>query len=76
MRQMTESEMLDKDRRTGRATLEHRHFATIAAIIRDAEISWGERLMIMGIFAQELGATNPKFDRNRFKRACVGAVEA
>jgi hypothetical protein len=64
-----------KDARTGKADLQHRHFATIATIIADqrrgalprskADIdSWAYT------FANELASTNPRFDRARFLSAC------
>lgn len=72
-----------KDRTTERATFQHRHFATIADILKrrfthapdmrrldeHGPLRWST-LDICEIFADELGATNPKFDRDRFMRAC------
>lgn len=65
-----------KDITTGLARLEHRHFATIATIIR--EIDHGliacstdaTRKFMAETFADKLARTNPKFDRRRFLRAC------
>jgi hypothetical protein len=56
--------------------MQHRHFATIAAIIRNR---FGERQTstewtqddIANAFADELARTNPRFDRARFLRACA-----
>lgn len=56
------------------ANLEHRHFATIATIIKmlpvDAPDAKGFREGIARHFADELPRTNPKFDQARFLRAC------
>lgn len=60
---------------------QHRHFATVADILRRrltrsrATIVHGgaalwTALDVVEIFADELGATNPKFSRDRFMRAC------
>lgn len=61
-----------KDLRTGYATLEHRHFATIAAIIR-ALPAGSARVDMAQHFASRLALTNPKFDADRFIRARLGA---
>ena len=55
-----------KDLRTGKDSLQHRHFATIATCLRnmDADEATCER------WADELRPTNPKFDRARFLAAC------
>lgn len=54
--------------------MEHRHFATIAAIIRVAFESRpsraDDREDVAYHFANELSQTNPKFDRKRFLAAC------
>lgn len=62
---------LRKDIRTANAgnlgPMEHRHFATIAAILRDLNADretcqqWADRLR----------HTNPRFDRARFLLACA-----
>lgn len=62
---------------------QHRHFATIADILKRRFTHAGKApnhalgqanlwsaLDICEVFADELGATNPKFDRDRFMRAC------
>lgn len=68
-----------KDRTAERATFQHRHFATIADILKrrfKEPNSYQLRACILSprdvaeVFADELGATNPKFDRDRFMRAC------
>lgn len=57
---------LNKDRTTGKAEMQHRHFATIAAILTNmkADKATCER------WASELAPTNGNFDRTRFLRAC------
>lgn len=53
-------------------TLEHRHFAVIADILKRLH-SMGHdknRTWVADYFASELVRTNPKFDRARFLRAC------
>lgn len=61
-----------KDLRTGVSDMQHRHFATVAAIIRgmDGEDFEGLRPTIARRFADELATTNPRFDRRRFLLAC------
>lgn len=49
--------------------MQHRHYAAIAAIIRDIEADV-MRGVIADHFADGLRATNPKFDRARFIAAC------
>lgn len=63
---------LNKDKATGKATMEHRHFATVAAIIKslDDSMTLGDVKQVAEHFASELKATNPRFDRNRFMIAC------
>lgn len=57
---------LSKDKTTGKSEMQHRHFATVAAILvnlkadKDTCEAW----------ADELAPTNPKFDRARFLAAC------
>ncbi len=55
-----------KDITTGRAPMEHRHFATIATVLRNLS---ADRLTCEA-WADELAPCNPKFDRERFLRAC------
>lgn len=66
-----------KDRRTGKAEMQHRHFATVAAIISSARYSTklahlrgADIDAIAEHFADELMSTNPRFDRDRFIAAC------
>ncbi len=66
-----------KDRRTGSAPMQHRHFTTIAEIIRDMKKVYnGEhgfidvREDVAEELANALARTNPRFDRERFLSAC------
>ncbi|RWI90541.1 MAG: hypothetical protein EOR22_23655 [Mesorhizobium sp.] len=52
------------------ARFEHRHFATIARIIRDIPARGGDQLNIARHFARELRGTNPRFQASRFLAAC------
>ena len=62
-----------KDKTSGLGEMQHRHFATVAAIIRSyhPETVASEADAIAEHFANELARTNPKFDRARFLRACA-----
>ena len=64
-----------KDLTTGAtATLEHRHFAFIAATIRamptHAETLRTQKRSCALSFADACARTNPRFDRRRFMLAC------
>ena len=59
-----------KDKTTGKVEMQHRHFTTIAAIIAGLRVHEPSRSHIIKHFADELAATNPKFDRTRFIAAC------
>lgn len=63
-----------KDNTTGRSFVqfEHRHFATLADMIKRMHSVGSEedRTWIADYFAGELAATNPRFDRARFLSAC------
>lgn len=59
-----------KDLTTGKAYMEHRHFATVATIIRSMPPDVYGPEQIAEIFANELASTNPKFKRERFLAAC------
>jgi len=62
---------LRKDRNAGYAYMQHRHFATIAAIISELEeIAPETHETVANYFAARLAQTNPRFDRDRFLRAC------
>lgn len=66
---------LRKDRTTT-ATLEHRHFAEIARIIAGLDganalpLDAESKRRVAKHFASGLRYTNPRFDRDRFLRAC------
>lgn len=59
-----------KDKTTGKTEMQHRHFATVAAII--ASLPHGAKIQrqVAEHFADELATTNGKFDRRRFLQAC------
>lgn len=66
-----------KDRNTGMVPMQHRHFATIATIIRNMEKVHNQSHGFIDIredvaehFADHLALTNDKFDRDRFIAAC------
>jgi len=69
---------LSKDKTSGKGELQHRHFATIAAILAELGPNQGvfdnQRQGICEHFADHLADTNPRFDRARFLVAC-GAKE-
>jgi len=73
---LTKKTAYRKDINCGIADMQHRHFATIATIIREIDeglIPCSEdatRKFMAELFADRLGATNPKFDRRRFLMAC------
>jgi len=66
----------DKDRWTGKShiILQHKHFAFIAEVIRANGFSEDERKRIAETFANELQATNPNFDWDRFMRAAGAQI--
>ena len=65
-----------KDLTTGLAGMEHRHFATIATIIREMDEGLitcstdATRKFVAELFADRLTQTNPQFNRKRFLLAC------
>jgi len=63
---LTPESALRKDRTTGKARMEHRHFATIATILCNMQADEATCYR----WADELAPTNPAFDRWRFVRAC------
>lgn len=63
-----------KDLTTGISPMQHRHFATIAAIIRGMAADVYGPEQVATEFADRLCDTNPNFDRLRFLLAC--GVEA
>lgn len=58
-----------KDINVGKSGMEHRHFATIATILRNMSAS----REVCETWADELAPTNPRFDRRRFLKACLDA---
>ncbi len=63
---LTIESALRKDRTAGKSGMEHRHFATIATILRNMQAD----RMTCETWADELAPTNSNFDRRRFLRAC------
>ena len=63
---LTKENALRKDITTDKASMEHRHFATIATILRKL----GTDQETCRAWAYELSETNPRFDHDRFMRAC------
>lgn len=64
---------LRKDQANAGSSMEHRHFATVAAIISRATFhgfSREEQRRMADQFAHELQRTNPRLDRARFLKAC------
>ncbi|OHV58137.1 hypothetical protein LCM4576_08360 [Mesorhizobium sp. LCM 4576] len=49
--------------------MQHRHFAAIAAMVRDLP-ERVNRLTVARSFAGKLASSNPNFDRERFIAAC------
>lgn len=62
-----------KDIATGIADMQHRHFATIATIIREMPADVYGPEQVARIFEARLRNTNPNFDGDRFLRACQSA---
>lgn len=67
---LTTEAALRKDKTNSASEMQHRHFATIAAILADLPDHWSRKPAVIHHFAEELRHTNPKFDRARFLRAC------
>lgn len=69
---LTQKSANRKDIKTGKAPMQHRHYCTVAAIIRGmtGEDFEGLRPVVARRFAEELATTNPRFDRERFLAAC------
>lgn len=63
---LTIESALRKDRTSALGSLEHRHFATIAAILREMNATSDQCEQ----WADRLRSTNPHFSRSRFLRAC------
>lgn len=79
---LTQESALRKDKRTAQhgPALEHRHFAFIAATLKASKPAPTDKWEIeqwgwyVRHFADACAATNPRFDRARFLKAC-GAAE-
>lgn len=63
---LTDESALRKDKTSGLGDMQHRHFATIATILRET----GASREYCETWADKLAPTNPRFDRRRFLRAC------
>ena len=61
---------LAKDTRSGLGEMQHRHFATIATIIREMQITDEMRDTLAKEFAARLSSTNSNFNARRFLTAC------
>lgn len=59
-----------KDLNAKTAHFEHRHFATIASIIREMPNDYNGRLLVAEEFAKRLRATSTRFQESRFLAAC------
>ena len=69
---LTEKSAHRKDITTGLADMQHRHFATVATIIREMPVDVYGPEQVAEIFADKLALTNRNFNRDRFLRACRG----
>ena len=69
---LTEKSAHRKDITTGLADMQHRHFATVATIIREMPVDVYGPEQVAEIFADKLARTNRNFNRDRFLRACRG----
>jgi hypothetical protein len=68
---LTTEAALRKDKTNATSDMQHRHFATIAAIIANQPgPTTSIRRQMATHFANGLAHNNPKFDRARFLRAC------
>lgn len=75
---LTPESALRKDKRTGKDHMQHRHFATVAAILANApDFTKGNsgnptraHRKLCEYFADELAGTNQNFNRGRFLAAC------
>ena len=63
---------LTKDKRNAKNSevMQHRHFAVVAGIIAELDVDYPQRAIIADQFARKLAATNSRFDRARFIKAC------
>lgn len=67
---LTERSALAKDRRNAAAAdvMQHRHYAIVAGIV--ATLDPASRADVARHFANQLRATNTRFNRSRFLTAC------
>ena len=64
-----------KDERAGKSEMQHRHFATVATILRMLPLETYTQEIVVKHFADELATTNPRFDRTRFLKAALPSGE-
>ena len=68
-----------KDRTTGKARMEHRHFATVAAVLDSIPATilpdHTQRVALVEFFATELSTTNPNFSYERFRKAALASTD-
>lgn len=70
---LTQSAAAAKDARNGLSEMQHRHFATVAAIIKSMRHEDESNFQVDRTahhFANELAKTNTRFNRTRFLDAC------
>jgi len=51
--------------------MQRRHFELIARVLSKTNIQFHQRVVIIEEFAAALAETNPRFDVERFKKACA-----
>ena len=73
---LSKSAAYRKDITSSIGDMQHRHFATIAAIIREMPADVYGPEQVAKIFASRLADTNPRFNSNRFLRACNSRIES
>jgi hypothetical protein len=56
--------------RNYKTQLNRRHFEIVAASVRNTDMPADVRERVASQLASELSSTNPRFDRQRFIRAC------
>lgn len=71
---LTVKAQISKDNRAAIPEMQHRHFAYIAGLIASSETGWTlSKANLANHFADSFAQSNPRFDRQRFMRAC-GAI--
>lgn len=68
---LTDEAAMSKDRRSHIGEMQHRHFATVATIIREYPGEPTTQRLMAEYFADRLDETNKAFSRVRFLAACV-----